>query len=285
MKNKKIFSLQIYISCFLLAFCTTAFAQEEEDMLKQQEEIKQKANDLVYGATELLNDNKFISAEKEFRKAISTEEANVAGNYNLANSYYEKGNFDEALFRQTEAAKVATTKSQKHSAYHNIGNILMKKKMCKEAVEAFKNALRNDPTDDESRYNLVVAKECAEQQEDQKNDENDKDKDKDEEKKDDEKKDGDNEEKDDNKDKGDEDKKDGDENKDDKGKPKDDKNDQKDGQDKQEQPQQPKPQPGQLSPQQIKSLLEAMNNQEQKVQEKLNAEKQKGVKVKADKDW
>ena len=44
-------------------------------------------------------------------------------------------------------------------------------------------------------------------------------------------------------------------------------------------------QPGQLSPQQIKNLLEAMNNQEQKVQEKMNAEKQKGVKVKTEKDW
>ena len=40
-----------------------------------------------------------------------------------------------------------------------------------------------------------------------------------------------------------------------------------------------------MSPQQIKSLLEAMNNQEQKVQEKMNAEKQKGIKIKTEKDW
>ncbi|NNL61057.1 MAG: aerotolerance regulator BatC, partial [Flavobacteriaceae bacterium] len=49
--------------------------------------------------------------------------------------------------------------------------------------------------------------------------------------------------------------------------------------------QQPQQKPGQLSPQQIKNLLEAMNNQEQKVQEKINAQKTKGVKVKTDKDW
>ncbi|PIX08878.1 MAG: hypothetical protein COZ75_09670, partial [Flavobacteriaceae bacterium CG_4_8_14_3_um_filter_34_10] len=42
---------------------------------------------------------------------------------------------------------------------------------------------------------------------------------------------------------------------------------------------------GQLSPQQIQSLLEAMNNQEKKVQDKINAEKQKGVKTKPEKDW
>lgn len=267
-----------------MGYSLVGFAQVK-DLAQQQEKIQKKANDFVYEANELLSEDKFVSAEKKFRKAISTEEANVAGNYNLGNSYYEKGNYDEALYRQTEAAKVATTKTQKHSAYHNIGNILMKKKMCKEAVEAFKNALRNDPTDDESRYNLVIAKECADQQKDQQNDENDKAKDKDKEQKEDQKKDGENEEKDDNKDKGEKDKKDADENKDENGQPKDDNEDQKDGQDKQEKPQQPKPQPGQLSPQQIKSLLEAMNNQEQKVQEKLNAEKQKGVKVNTDKDW
>ena len=49
--------------------------------------------------------------------------------------------------------------------------------------------------------------------------------------------------------------------------------------------QKPQPQQGKLSDQQIKSLLEAMNNQEQKVQEKMNAEKQKGIKVKTEKDW
>ena len=154
----------------------------------------------------------------------------------------------------------------------------MKNKQCKEAVEAYKNALRNDPTDEESRYNLVIAKECAEQQKDDEDKNKDKDKkddDKDEDQKDKDKKD---------QDKGDQDqdKKEGDDEKD-KGKPKDEEQDKgKEGDNNKEQQQ---PQPGQLSPQQIKNLLEAMNNQEQKTQEKINAEKQKGVKVRTDKDW
>ena len=48
-------------------------------------------------------------------------------------------------------------------------------------------------------------------------------------------------------------------------------------------PQQPKP--GQLSPEQIKSLLEAMNNEEKKVQDKINAERAKGTKTRNEKDW
>lgn len=68
------------------------------------------------------------------------------------------------------------------------------------------------------------------------------------------------------------------------GKPKDDKKDQGKG-DKENKQQKPKPQPGKMSPQQIKNILEAMNNQEQKVQQKINAKKQKGAKVKTEKDW
>ena len=50
-------------------------------------------------------------------------------------------------------------------------------------------------------------------------------------------------------------------------------------------PQQNQPADGKLSPQQVKNLLESMNNQEKKVQDKINAKKQKGVKIKSEKDW
>lgn len=260
-----------------------SFAQDKG---KEKALQLQKSNNYVYEGNELVGSDDYISAEMEYRKAISEQPTNVAGTYNLGNSYYQKGQYDEALFRHTQAAENATSKAEKHKAYHNIGNVLMQNKMCKEAVEAFKNALRNDPTDDETRYNLAIAKECAEQQQDQQ-DENDQQEKEQEKEGDDEEKDkGENEEKEDNQDKkdeGDQDKKDGEDQKDDQGKPKDEK-DGKEGENK-DQKGQPQPKQGQLSPQQIKNLLEAMNNQEQKVQEKINAEKQKGVKVKTEKDW
>lgn len=244
-----------------------SFGQEKE---KAQALALKKANDFVHEANQLINEDNFISAEMEYRKAISEQPANVAGAYNLGNSYYKKGNFEEALYRQQQAAKNAVSKDEKHKAFHNIGNILMQNKQCKEAVEAYKSALRNDPTDDETRYNLVLAKECAEQQKDENKD----DQNKDEDKKDQDQKEDQQDQKDDqNKD---QDKKDqGDQKKDENNKPNED-------QGKEDQ-QQPRPQ--QLSPQQIKNLLEAMNNQEQKTQEKMNAEKQKGVPVKTAKDW
>ncbi len=269
-----------YVFAFLLTLSfSVVFAQEKDKAL-------QKSNDFVYQGNSLIEDD-FISAEKEYRKAISKKPSNAVGAYNLGNAYYETKNFDEALLRHIEAANVAKTKEEKHRAFHNIGNTLMEQKKCKEAVEAYKNALRNNPSDEESRYNLVVAKECAEQQqqnEDENKDKDKKDEEKEDEKKEDEEKKDDGEKEDENKDEGDQDKKDGDQKEDEEGKPKDDENQKKDS-DPKNQKEKPQQQPGKLSPQQVKNLLEAMNNEEKKVQQKINAKKAKGKKVKAEKDW
>lgn len=256
-----------------------------QDIDKDQLKVEKKATDLVYKANKLLGEDNYAEAEMAYRRAISKAPNKAVGAYNLANSYYKNGSFDEALFRSQEAIKHASTKDEKHRAYHNTGNILMQNKKCKEAVEAFKEALRNNPKDEETRYNYALAKECADQQkdgggeEDKQDDNKDQEKDKeDQQKKEDENKDK--------KDEGDQDKKEGDKEENEDGKPKNDKKDEGKGDDdKKDQNEKPKPRPGQMSPQQIKNILDAMQNQEQKVQEKMNAEKQKGAKVKTEKDW
>ena len=276
-----------HIVIIILAFFSiSSFAQDKEE---QELLALKKANDLVYEANELVDNDDYVSAEMEYRKAISEQPNLAVGTYNLANSYYKKGNFDEALYRHQQTIKNATSKDEKHRAFHNIGNIFMQNKKCKEATEAFKNALRNNPTDDETRYNYALAKECAEQQEQQEQDKEDENKDQNEEKKEDEKeKDQDKEQQDENKenkpeDEGEKDEKEGEDKDDEEGKPKDEKEDK--GKGEEEQKEKPQPQPGELSPQQIKNLLEAMNDQEQKVQDKVNEQKQKGAKVQTEKDW
>ena len=257
------------VSALATALC---FSQEKEALLTLK-----KANSYVYQGNTLANEDDFVLAEMEYRKAISEQPTSLAGIYNLGNSYYKKGNFEEALYRHQQAAKRASSKAEKHKAFHNIGNILMQNKKCKEAVEAYKNALRNNPTDDETRYNLALAKNCAEQQKNEQDNNKDKEN-KDEEKKENqENKDKEGENKEDKKDQEDKEKKEGKDKKDDEKKPKDN--------EKEKEKQKSKPQSRQMSPQQIKSLLEAMNNQEQKVQEKMNTKKQKGIKIKTEKDW
>ena len=284
--------MKILVAITLVLTSLFSFSQEEN---KAQLLAARKANNFVYEGNELVKDEDFVSAEMEYRKAISEQSTTVAGAYNLGTTYFKSGHLDESLYRLEQATETASSKAEKHKAFHNIGNILMQNKKCKEAVEVYKNALRNNPADDETRYNLAVAKACAKQQE-KEDDKNKDDKNDDQEKQDENKENQDNkdenkegedkEDKKDNQDEGDQDKKDGEDKEDEEGKPKDEEKDKGKGdEDKKKEQEKPKPQPGQLSPQQIKNLLEAMNNQEQKVQEKMNAEKQKGVKVKTEKDW
>ena len=214
-----------------------------------------------------------VLSEQNYRKAISVSPEFIKGQYNFSNTLYDNEYYDEALLNQLEASKYAKTTADKHVIFHNIGNILMKKKMCKEAVEAYKNALKNNPKDDESRYNLALAKDCAKEDENEKESESE---DEDEDKEKDKEKDQNEDQKDDKDQQGDEEK----ENEDQKENNKEDNDQNGDDKSKNEKPKEKK-----LSPQQIKNILEAMNQEESKVQEKMNAKKLKGVKLKNEKDW
>ena len=272
--HKLSYSLKNFGLILFLLASISGSAQEEAAQISL-------SNNYVFEGNSLVNEN-FIEAEKKYRLGVSAKQNNAAGSYNLGNAYYKSELYDEAMLRHLEAINNSGLKLEKHKAYHNIGNTLMRQKRCKEAVSAYKNALRNSPSDDESRYNLALAQECAKEQGDGKGEDKDKDENKDDKENSDENKD--NEEK--NKDKGgeDEEKKEGDDKEGEDGKPKDDNGNQNDKDPKKDKGQ-PKPQPGKMSPQQVKNLLEAMNNEEKKVQEKMNASKTKGVKIQTEKDW
>ena len=248
---------------------------------QDETELESLSNTYVYKGNSHFN-NSFLEAEKNYRMALSEMPSNTKGAYNLGNAYYNAELYDEALARLLEAARKGT-KLEKHRAYHNIGNVLMQDKQCKKAVEAYKNALRNDPKDEESRYNLAIAQECAKEEGGgSDDDQEEKEENQDQQKKNEEKKDSDKEqdEEEKNKDKGEE------EDRSNKGEDEKKENNQpQDKGDESSDTKKPEPQAGKLSPQQIKNLLEAMNNEEKKVQEKVNASKKKGIKVKSDKDW
>lgn len=240
----------------------------------------------------------YIEAEVDYRKALSINSANTKAQHNIGNALYRTKDFDQANQRYFQTQKNSLNKSEKHLAFHNIGNGFMQQKIYEKAVEAYKNALRNNPTDDETRYNYALAKELLEKekqeqeenqdqqdqndqndQQDQQDNQDDKEGDQKEKPSEDGGEGDEKENKDDQENKDKDEKNNKDKEKEDPKKPKDDKGKNKD----QKKP--PPPQPGQISPEQVKSLLEAMNQQEKNVQDKVNAEKAKGVPVKTKKDW
>lgn len=277
----------IVLLLFLLIGCLT-FAQEEE---KEKAKALNTSTNITWDANKALSEDKFVEAEVDYRKAISKSSENVAAPFNLGNAYYNEETYSEAFGRFKEAGELAIDKKKKHKAFHNMGNVFMKRKEYEKAVEGYKQALRNDPTDEETRYNLALAKELLKKEQDeQKDDKNEDNKDNKEDKKDEnkDKKEGDDGDKEDNKDEDEKD--DGDKGEEEKEDNKEGEGDEKKEQEKKpeegDQKEQPKqPRPNQLSKQQVQNLLEAMQNEEKKVQEKIDAQKVKGVKVKNEKDW
>ncbi len=243
---------------------------------------------LTREAGEDLESEDFVNAEAKYRRAIAKSAENAAAPYNLANAYYRKESFAEAFGRYREAGERAAEKPEKHSAFHNMGNVYMQRKEYEKAIEAYKESLRNDPTDEETRYNLALAKELLkkdpEQQEDQDGENEQQDQDQQEEQNQDQNQGGEDQQQDQNQDQNEQE---GDSEKEE--------NKEGDGPEKQEKEQKPDPsqqqeekrppRPNQLSPQQIENLLEAMENEEKKVKEKIDALKVKGPKVKKEKDW
>ncbi|NAS12488.1 tetratricopeptide repeat protein [Flavobacteriaceae bacterium R33] len=280
--------------CFLIGlFCLTGLTAQEDEAAK--EKALKASRNLTWEANNELSDQDFVGAEANYRRAISKSKDNAAAPYNLGNAYYENESYSEAFGRFKQAGETAAEKGGKHKAYHNMGNVFMKNKEYEKAVEAYKEALRNDPTDEETRYNLALAKEMLKKdQQNQNKDDNEDNKDnKDQkEKNQDQQNQGDDQENKENKQQNDQQKDQGDQG--DQGDQQKEQNKKGEGDEKEEKQKQPEqgdqqqqkqPRPNQLSPQQIKNLLEAMQNEEKKVQEKIDAKKVQGVKRKNEKDW
>ena len=243
-------------------------------------EINAQSEDYAkyYNKANSLSESDFEKAEKNYRVAINDSLSDLKAKFNLSNEYYTEGYFEDAISRQLEAIKLAKNKIEKHKAFHNLGNSFMKKEMCSEAVSAYKSALRNNPNDDETRYNLALAKQCEDEQskneDDQKDDQQDQEN-KEKDNKDDQKDDQQDKEKDNKDDQQDKEKENKDNPDQQKDKNKNPSEDSKPNENKK----------SQLSKQQINNLLKAMENAEKKVQAKVNESKQKGIKVVSEKDW
>ncbi len=251
-----------------------------------------KVNNHIYEGNSKVKEASFVDAEKSYRKALSLAPEESKALFNLGNTHYQEEQYDEASQRFFQTQKAASSKDEKHRAFHNLGNVFMQKKEYEKAVEAYKNALRNNPSDEETRYNYALAKELLDKEEPPQEQEQDDNKDnqdqQEKEQEQEQEKDQDKEEDQDSKDQqNQDDQKDEGEESDNEGDPKNEGDQQKD-QNQPNNPQEEKKQPpkqGELSPQQVQSLLEAMNNQEKEVQDKVNAKKVKGVPVRGKKDW
>ena len=191
-------------------------------------------------------------AEVSYRKAVEKNGRNPQANYNLGNALMLQRKDSLAVTQYDKAAKLETNPLRRAQAYHNAGVICQQQQMFSEAIEAYKEALRNNPADDETRYNLEL---CKRQQKQQQQNQQNQDKDK-------------------------QDKDKQDQQKQDQQKQEQDKKDQEQKQQQQQQQQQQ-----QMSKENAEQLLNAAMQEEKQTQERMKKAQQQPTQRRREKNW
>lgn len=99
----------------------------------------------------------YAKAEAHYRESAATAKDGKAM-VNMGNAIYREKNMSEAGATYLKALQKAKTFDEKHRAYHNLGNVMMQAKDYQAAVDAYQNALRNNPNDEQTRYNYALAR-------------------------------------------------------------------------------------------------------------------------------
>ena len=142
MKNKNIQIIIWLISLFIFAD-SKLFAQKENVLINQ--------------GNQLYKQKKFDQSQQEYEKAISQAPANPTANYNLGNVQFRKNNFSDASKSYNASVEHATDKPVQEKGYYNKGVALIKQQKTDESIDAWKNALKLDPNDEDARENLEKA--------------------------------------------------------------------------------------------------------------------------------
>ena len=146
------------LSLLLLAGAGQALAQEKTE------------RDYLRSGNKLYNDSLFIKAEVDYRKALELNPKSTDAMFNLANALLMQQKAKEAMEQYESVSKIEKDKEKLAQIYHNMGVILQSSKQLPQCIEAYKESLRNNPKDDETRYNLALAqKQLKDQQQDQQN--------------------------------------------------------------------------------------------------------------------
>ena len=115
----------------------------------------------------------YAAAAENYYKVLENDPSNVKGKFNLGNATYETQSFDEALQHFSAAAELAKDDVTKSNAYYNLGNTYFQKaqadqgKGLEKSIEAYKNSLRLNPNDIDTKKNLALTQRLLQRQQQQ----------------------------------------------------------------------------------------------------------------------
>ena len=219
----------------------------------------QNPDKLIRQGNSAYTDSSFAAAEESYRKALAADQNAFNAAFNLADAIYKQGNYEQASTLFQGLTSKAESKEEKAMAYHNLGNSLLQQGKLEESIESYKNSLRNNPSDKDTKHNLAYVqrmKQEQEQNQEEKEEEKQEEKQEEQEQKEEEQQE----------------------------------EQQSNNQNQEQQPQEEqKPKeaqnPDQISKEEAEKMLDALQQQEKELQEDLQKKKAKGVKLKIEKDW
>ena len=251
----------------------------------------QQERKYIREGNDLFEQQDFEKAEVEYRKAADKKADSFEAAFNMADALYKQKKYEEALEQFSALAEQEKDKKRLGEIYHNIGNTLLSMEKTEESIEAYKESLRNNPTSEQTKYNLEYARHMQQQQqqqqqqnqENQDNQEQNQDQQQQDQNQNQQDQDQQNKEQEENQDKQNQ------EQQDQQQQNQEQQNKDQQNQDQQQQnQQQAQPQEGKISKEDAERLLEALANDEKQVQEKVQkqkAQEQKAKRLKIDKNW
>lgn len=127
-------------------------------MLSSLSVMAQSDRQFIRNGNKQYHSQDYQKSEVEYRKAISKNSNNSNAIYNLGCALMMQQKDSAAIVHFQQAGNLEKNKMRKAMSYHNIGVICQKHQMYGDAINAYKEALRNNPNDDETRYNLALCK-------------------------------------------------------------------------------------------------------------------------------
>lgn len=109
------------------------------------------------------------AAEIDYMKALNRDSSSVAANYNLANTLYKKGDYDQARKTYDRLKETAPGTDIASDWYYNSGNAASMSKDWAAAVEAYRQSLLLNPGDMDAKENYIYAREMLKNQQNQQN--------------------------------------------------------------------------------------------------------------------
>ncbi len=241
---------RFYIIFLIFLIPLAVYAQNERKIIRQ--------------GVKAFQEGEYDDAEVQFRKAGDINQESFEAEFNTGAALYGQEKFEETVKQYEPLVESSSDPETLAHVWHNIGNSLLESQQYEPSIEAYKNSLRLNPTDSDTKYNLAYAKKKLQEQQQQNQDQKNQDQNQDQ-----------------NQDKQNQDQKEQEQNQD------------QQNQDQQEEKQQPdqkdqgqqQPRPQEISKEDAERMLNAIQLQEKDVKEKVDRKKAAVAKVKTEKDW